>query len=134
MAKLKPCPICGHNAQRVTEKRMGLGQYLDHGVVCSNARCSWHLGWAAYPDTDTAEKAWNERVDQKLYLLERSKELLPCSCGGQPEVFSETYSDRDGSCTVWFVRCPSCQVLLTGGKNCDDIIQRWNYHIKGDNK
>ena len=67
MAKLKPCPICGHNAKRVSNfnKRKRISSRIKYGIVCSNSHCVWSYTWTAYPSLEAAEKHWNQRVDEK---------------------------------------------------------------------
>ena len=61
MAKLKPCPFCGCDAE-VTAHYFCIGE-TTFGIECSNQRCRTS-GNQFYETEEDAIKAWNRRAER----------------------------------------------------------------------
>ena len=122
--ELKPCPLCGcASLSRISRDGYGRRSKAVYGRLCSNPKCEWSYAYITFSTQEQADKEWNKKVDRKEQMLEWSRRLKPCSCGGTAWFVHE---HDGGNFGLWFVRCDRCQKLLTASETMDAIIEAWN--------
>ena len=128
--ELKPCPLCGSaSVSRITRDGYGRRTKPAFGRLCSNPKCEWSYAYTPFATQEQADKEWNKKVDRKEQMLEWSRRLKPCSCGGTAFLIHENYG---GNFDLWFVRCDKCQKILTASETMDAIIEAWNRRANDD--
>lgn len=123
MPDLKSCPLCGEKPSIIVSSRKSGGKTITvYGYVCSTSGCSWSYAYSVYDSREEAVKVWNEKCDRHELLVNSSKKLHPCACGGEARFVYEPLVGYG----FWIVRCLRCQKLLSATDSMNATIEEWN--------
>lgn len=123
--ELLPCPLCGSKPRLWIHSGFKARKSMvrtEYGYSCSLGSCPWSYACAMNATKEEAVKYWNQKVCEKDMLIEASKRLRPCKCGGQPEIVFDRY--KEGG--FWSIFCKDCHKVFGFCNSMDDLIEVWN--------